>query len=152
MRLPLGFRSAVLADIVYSVSSPMRSTGMRRRSRRRKNSVAMPRQKPARYSRRRRHIIAAQTAQEVAWAHKLRAGDAIHLATAIRRKADYFMSYDEAFPYGTILGQTQSPNPESSGTQPSTTPLAKNRYAVKRDRGVHPNLHTFERVSVSRFR
>jgi predicted nucleic acid-binding protein len=36
--------------------------------------------------------------------YKLRGADAVHLATAIRRKADYFISRDKGFPYNTSVG------------------------------------------------
>lgn len=45
-------------------------------------------------------IMIARDARTLGWQYKLRSADAVHLATAVRRKADYFMSYDEAFPFG----------------------------------------------------
>jgi predicted nucleic acid-binding protein len=50
-------------------------------------------------------VMVARDAQGLSWKYNLRAGDAIHLATAIRRRADYFMSYDKAFPFDqTVTG------------------------------------------------
>lgn len=56
--------------------------------------------------------IVAGEARRVAWEHELRAGDAVHLATALRRKADYFMSYDKRFPYGKVIDGTQVVHPQ----------------------------------------
>jgi predicted nucleic acid-binding protein len=36
--------------------------------------------------------------------YKLRGADAVHLATAMRRKAAYFISRDARYPYGTTIG------------------------------------------------
>lgn len=45
-------------------------------------------------------VVAAREAIRMSWQFKLRSADAVHLATAVRRRADYFMSYDGRFPYG----------------------------------------------------
>ncbi|MFD8571421.1 type II toxin-antitoxin system VapC family toxin [Streptomyces sp. NPDC059639] len=49
------------------------------------------------------HVTARDT-RKVAEAHRLLGADAAHLATAIRRNADYFISRDKQFPYGTTVG------------------------------------------------
>lgn len=45
-------------------------------------------------------LVSSRYAVDLSWRYRLRSADAVHLATAVRRKADYFMSYDERFPYG----------------------------------------------------
>ncbi|WP_251450154.1 PIN domain-containing protein [Microbacterium sp. Marseille-Q6648] len=57
-------------------------------------------------------VVASREAVRLSWEHKLRGADAVHLATAIRRSADYFMSYDKAFPYGTTVDGTRVLRPE----------------------------------------
>lgn len=57
-------------------------------------------------------LVTANDATDLAWEHRLRAADAIHLATAARVNADYFMSYDQRFPYGVKVGQTEVLKPE----------------------------------------
>jgi predicted nucleic acid-binding protein len=47
-------------------------------------------------------IMVAREARRLSWELHLRSADAIHLATAVRRGADYFMSHDTGYP----LGQT----------------------------------------------
>jgi predicted nucleic acid-binding protein len=50
-------------------------------------------------------LFVARDAGRFARSHHLRGADAIHLATAVRRKCHYFMSRDRAFPYGkTVSG------------------------------------------------
>jgi predicted nucleic acid-binding protein len=50
-------------------------------------------------------VIVAREARMLSWKYELRAGDAVHLATAVRRHADYLMSFDEKFPFGqTVSG------------------------------------------------
>lgn len=48
-------------------------------------------------------LLVAREARRLSWQYHLRAGDAIHLATAVRRKADYFMSRDQAYPAGQTV-------------------------------------------------
>lgn len=50
------------------------------------------------------HLIARETRQ-VAERYGLRGADAAHLATAVRRNADYFVSRDRGFPYGETAGR-----------------------------------------------
>jgi predicted nucleic acid-binding protein len=57
-------------------------------------------------------VLAAREAQKVAWEYHLRAGDSIHLATALRRNVDYFMTYDTRFPIGTTIGSTTVMRPK----------------------------------------
>lgn len=57
-------------------------------------------------------VVTAKDAARLSWEHKLRSSDAVHLATAVRRSADYFMSYDKAFPYGTVVEGTKVLQPE----------------------------------------
>ncbi|WP_406199605.1 type II toxin-antitoxin system VapC family toxin [Streptomyces sp. NBC_01017] len=48
--------------------------------------------------------ITARDARKISEAHRLLGADAAHLATAIRRNADYFISRDKHFPYGSTVG------------------------------------------------
>jgi predicted nucleic acid-binding protein len=45
-------------------------------------------------------ILVAREARRVAWQYKLRSADAVHLATAILRRASHFMTLDDGFPLG----------------------------------------------------
>lgn len=46
-------------------------------------------------------LLVARDARRLSWQHNIKSGaDSVHLATAVRRRADYFMSRDGAFPYG----------------------------------------------------
>ncbi|MEV5786483.1 type II toxin-antitoxin system VapC family toxin [Streptomyces sp. NPDC052287] len=56
-------------------------------------------------------ILIAREVRQLAAEHKLRGPDATHLATAIRMKADYFVSRDRAFPYGETIGITHITGP-----------------------------------------
>lgn len=47
-------------------------------------------------------ILVAREARRVSWQYNLRSADAVHLATAILRRASHFMTLDTGFP----LGQT----------------------------------------------
>lgn len=51
-------------------------------------------------------ILIGKEVRQLASEYKLRGPDATHLATAVRMKADYFVSRDKAFPYGRTLGIT----------------------------------------------
>lgn len=57
-------------------------------------------------------FLVARDARTLSWEHKLYAADAVHLATAVRRRCDYFVSTDGAFPYGQRLGETQVVRPQ----------------------------------------
>lgn len=48
--------------------------------------------------------ITARETRKVSEQHRLLGADAAHLATAIRRNADYFISRDRQFPYGLTVG------------------------------------------------
>jgi hypothetical protein len=55
----------------------------------------------------------ATAARQLARRQSLRGGaDATHLATAVRHAADYFMSTDKAFPYGTTVEHLRIRRPE----------------------------------------
>ncbi len=46
-------------------------------------------------------LLVARDTRRLSWQHNIKSGaDSVHLATAVRRRADYFMSRDGAFPYG----------------------------------------------------
>ena len=49
------------------------------------------------------HITARDT-RKIAEQHGLLGADAAHLATAVRRNAEYFISRDAQFPYGATVG------------------------------------------------
>jgi predicted nucleic acid-binding protein len=48
-------------------------------------------------------VIVSREARRISWERNLRSADAIHLATAIYRKATHFMTLDEKFPLGTTI-------------------------------------------------
>ena len=56
-------------------------------------------------------LLIANDARRLAWTHHLRAGDAVHLATAVRRKAEHFMSFDQGFPHGLTVEGTAVSGP-----------------------------------------
>ncbi|MET8976228.1 type II toxin-antitoxin system VapC family toxin [Streptomyces sp. NPDC004539] len=51
-------------------------------------------------------LLIAREVRQLADQYGLRGPDATHLATAVRMKADYFVSRDRAFPYGETVGIT----------------------------------------------
>jgi len=57
-------------------------------------------------------IIVAREARRLSWAHNLRSADAIHLATAIRRRATHLMTLDEGFPLDQVVGGVRVSLPE----------------------------------------
>jgi len=57
-------------------------------------------------------LFVAREARRLAWEYRLRAGDAIHLATAVRRGAEHFMSFDQGFPHGQKVEGTAVSGPE----------------------------------------
>lgn len=57
-------------------------------------------------------LFVVREARELGDRYKLRGPDASHLATAVRRKADYFMSRDLAFPYGQMVGDVKVIQPD----------------------------------------
>ncbi|WP_167582700.1 type II toxin-antitoxin system VapC family toxin [Kineococcus rubinsiae] len=56
-------------------------------------------------------LLVTREARRLAWEYRLRAGDAVHLATAVRRKADHFMSFDRGFPHGQNVEGTAVSEP-----------------------------------------
>lgn len=54
----------------------------------------------------------AQEARPLALQHHLRGADATHLAVAIRHSADYFMSTDRRYPYGSTIETVKILRPE----------------------------------------
>lgn len=57
-------------------------------------------------------LLIAQQARDLSWQFGIKSGaDAVHLATAVRLKADYFMSRDGGFPYGQMVESTSVINP-----------------------------------------
>lgn len=48
-------------------------------------------------------VLVARDARRLGWRYGLRAGDAIHLATAVRRNVEYFMAYDKQYPHGETV-------------------------------------------------
>lgn len=49
-------------------------------------------------------LLIQREAARLSWAHQLRASDAIHFATALRRNANHFMALDQAYPHGQVIG------------------------------------------------
>ena len=57
-------------------------------------------------------LLISRQARELSWKFEIKSGaDAIHLATAVRFRADYFMSRDGGFPYGQTIESTSVTNP-----------------------------------------
>lgn len=56
-------------------------------------------------------FLVSRDARTLSWQHRLSSADAVHLATAVRRKCNYFVSTDKAFPYDQRLGDTQVMRP-----------------------------------------
>jgi predicted nucleic acid-binding protein len=48
----------------------------------------------------------ARESLKIARNYGLSGADAVHLGTAVRQDADFFMSFDRKFPYGQRVGQT----------------------------------------------
>ncbi|WP_199421671.1 type II toxin-antitoxin system VapC family toxin [Actinotalea solisilvae] len=57
-------------------------------------------------------LFTAQEARRLCVEYRLRGADAVHLASAVRRGADYFMSNDKRFPYGQSIQNTKVRHPE----------------------------------------
>ena len=57
-------------------------------------------------------LFTAQEARKLCIEHRLRGADPVHLASAVRRGADYFMSNDKRFPYGQTIRSTKVRHPE----------------------------------------
>jgi len=51
-------------------------------------------------------FLVSRDARTLSWEHQLFTADAVHLATAVRRTCDYFVSTDKAFPFEQRLGET----------------------------------------------
>lgn len=57
-------------------------------------------------------LLISRQARELSWQYEIKSGaDAIHLATAVRLRADYFISRDGGFPYGETIESTFVTNP-----------------------------------------
>jgi predicted nucleic acid-binding protein len=57
-------------------------------------------------------LLIAQLARNLSWQFSIKSGaDAVHLATAVRLRADFFMSRDGVFPYGQTIESTSVINP-----------------------------------------
>jgi predicted nucleic acid-binding protein len=56
-------------------------------------------------------LFTVSQARQIGDQYKLRGADAVHLTTAVRRRADYFVSRDKAFPYGQTIDKTQIVRP-----------------------------------------
>ena len=58
-------------------------------------------------------LLIAKQAHDLSWRYGIKSGaDAVHLATAVRLRADYFMSRDGGFPYGERIDSTSVLNPQ----------------------------------------
>ena len=57
-------------------------------------------------------LLVSKEARRLSWEHHLRAADAVHLATAVRRRADHFMSFDQRFPHGQTIENTAVSEPQ----------------------------------------
>ena len=58
-------------------------------------------------------LLIARQAHDLSWRYGIKSGaDAVHLATAVRLRADFFMSRDGGFPYGETIESTLVTNPQ----------------------------------------
>ena len=58
-------------------------------------------------------FLIARRAREFSWQYGIKSGaDAVHLATAVHLRADFFMSRDGGFPYGQTIESTSVVNPK----------------------------------------
>lgn len=48
-------------------------------------------------------VVITREARRLSWQYHLYSADAVHLATAVRRSADYFMSNDLRYPHGETV-------------------------------------------------
>lgn len=72
-------------------------------------------------------LFISREARNLSWRYAMRSGaDAVHLATAVRQKADYFMSRDNVFPYGPRFIKRLSPSLKSFG--PRACSMTTNKY------------------------
>jgi hypothetical protein len=62
--------------------------------------------------------LIAENAQELSRIHKIKPPDAIHIATAIKRKADIMHSYDNAKPYSPLRFNGKIGNPPLEISKP----------------------------------
>jgi predicted nucleic acid-binding protein len=56
-------------------------------------------------------LFTVAEARQIGDQYRLRGADAVHLTTAVRRRADYFVSRDKGFPYGQTVAKTQVVHP-----------------------------------------
>ncbi|UUN28586.1 PIN domain-containing protein [Streptomyces sp. FIT100] len=75
--------------------------------------------------------ITAREARQVSERHRLLGADAAHLATAIRRDADYFISRDSQFPYGTTVGARTKVVQPTVLWNPTTDDIAVDQEAAR---------------------
>lgn len=57
-------------------------------------------------------LLIARQAIEISWRLRLRGADALHLATAVRLNADYFMSNDDRYPFGSVVEGCEVARPQ----------------------------------------
>ncbi|PVD03144.1 type II toxin-antitoxin system VapC family toxin [Streptomyces sp. CS207] len=76
------------------------------------------------------HITARET-RKIAERHRLLGADAAHLATAVRRNADYFISRDKQFPYGVTVGTRTKVVKPTLLWNPTTDDIAVDQEAAR---------------------
>jgi predicted nucleic acid-binding protein len=76
------------------------------------------------------HITTRDT-RMISEQHRLLGADAAHLATAIRRNADYFISRDKQFPYGRTVGTRTKVVTPSILWNPTTDDVAVDQEAAR---------------------
>ncbi|MEU9780755.1 type II toxin-antitoxin system VapC family toxin [Streptomyces phaeochromogenes] len=79
--------------------------------------------------------ITARDARKVSEAHRLLGADAAHFATAIRRNADYFISRDKQFPYGSTVGARTKVVKPSLLWNPTTDDIAVDQESAREAAG-----------------
>lgn len=76
------------------------------------------------------HITVRET-RRIAEEHRLLGADAAHLATAVRRNADYFISRDKQFPYGSVVGPRTKVVQPGLLWNPTTDDIAVDQEAAR---------------------
>ncbi|MFJ6541742.1 type II toxin-antitoxin system VapC family toxin [Streptomyces sp. NPDC091385] len=75
--------------------------------------------------------ITARDTRKISEEHRLLGADAAHLATAIRRNADYFISRDGHFPYGHTVGSRTKVVQPTILWNPTTDDIAVDQEAAR---------------------
>ncbi|MFF5238529.1 type II toxin-antitoxin system VapC family toxin [Streptomyces microflavus] len=75
--------------------------------------------------------ITVRETRKISESHRLLGADAAHLATAVRRNADYFISRDKHFPYGQTVGSRTKVVQPTLLWNPTTDDIAVDQEAAR---------------------